>query len=163
MSKIKKISIVLLLLLFIPIYEQIDNHTHRYIIDNIYLNDNVSNKVNYIGYIEIKKLNIKREIVLGINNYNLLNHVALSSYSKNLESNNIILAGHAIKNIFGNLKNIKVDDEIIINTNQKNNYYKVYNVDIVSKYDTNVIDNSDLILITCINLNKRLIVKAKRI
>ena len=133
----------------------IDNKIHNYIIDNIYLNDNISNKVDYIGYVEIERLGIKREIVLGINDYNLMTHVTLDEKSKNLDSDNIILAGHAIKNIFGNLKNIKLDDIVKIRSIDKDNYYKVTSIEIVDKSDTNVLDNSNLIMITCINFNKR--------
>ena len=163
MTKIIKISLSLLIIFIIfQLYQIVDNKSHTYIIDNIYLNDNLSNKLDYIGYIEIDKLNIKREIVLGINDYNLLTHVTLKKECQNLESDNIILAGHAIKNIFGNLKYIKIGDEIKI-ISDYTKYYEVTNIDIVDKENINIIDNSNLILITCYDLNKRIIVKAKRI
>lgn len=163
MSKILRISFLIVILVGIDLYQIVDYKVHSYIIDNIYLNDNISNKVDYIGYIEIERLNIKREIVLGINDYNLLTHVTLDKNSKNLDSDNIILAGHAIKNIFGNLKNIKLDDIIKIRSIDKDNYYKVTSIDVVDKHDKNVVDDSNLILITCVDFNRRLIVKAKRI
>ena len=163
MLKILRNSLLIFILLSIEFYQIIDYKVHDYIIDNIYLNDNISNKVDYIGYVEIERLGIKREIVLGINNYNLLTHVTLDESSKNLDSDNIILAGHAIKNIFGNLKNIELNDIIKIKSIDKNNYYKVTSIKIVDKYDKSVIDDSNLILITCVNFKKRLIVKAKRI
>ncbi len=162
MSRLKRNSFIIIsILLLIFVYEKIDYKSHEYIIDNIYKNDNVYNKLNYMGYIEIKKLNIKREIVYGINSYNLLNHVATNS--SDLESDNIVVAGHAIKNIFGNLNRIQLNDIVKISTYKNNKYYKVFDVEIVDKNDIDIIDNSNLILITCINFNKRLIVKAKRI
>ena len=160
MSRFIKGSIIVVLLF--EIFQIIDYKIHNYIIDNIYLNSDVSNKVDYIGYIEIEKLNIKREIVLGINNYNLLSHVTLSEESKNLDSNNIILAGHAIKNIFGNLKNIEKNDIIKIGSTDKVYYYKVTDINIVFK-NQKIVKDSNLILITCFDFNKRLIIKAKRI
>ena len=162
-KKYLKINIIILLVLFLNVYEELDKHTHNYIIDNVYMNDINNNEVDYLGYIEIDRLNIKREIVLGINDLNLLSHVTLDDRCNNLECNNIILAGHAINNIFSNLKYIKKEDTIKIVTTDNIKYYKVQSIDIVDKKDDDVIDNSELILITCYNLDKRIIVKAKRI
>ena len=152
---------IIILILF-EVFQIIDYKVHNYIIDNIYLNSDVTNKVNYIGYIEIERLNIKREIVLGINNYNLLQHVALSKESKNLDNDTIVLAGHAIKNIFGNLKNIKENDIIKIKSINKTYYYKVIDIKIIFK-DKRISYDSNLTLITCFDYNKRLIVSAKRV
>ena len=163
MKYLKNSLILLLVLICVNLYEMIDKKTHNYIIDNIYLNDNISHKVNYLGYIEIEKLNIKREIVLGINNYNLLNHVTLDERCSNLDCDNIILAGHAIKNIFGSLKYIKEKDIIKIISIDNIYQYEVTNIQIVNKENIDVIDKSNLILITCYDLDKRIIVKAKRI
>lgn len=163
LKKYLKISFIVLLIIFLNVYEKIDRETHNYIIDNIYMNDVSINKVDYLGYIEIDILNIKREIVRGINNYNLISHVTLDDSCDNLDCNHIVLAGHAIQNIFGNLKNIKYKDIIKIITTDNTNYYEVQSVQIVDKKDVDVIDDSELILITCHSLNKRIIVKAKRI
>ena len=163
LKKYLKISFLILLILFMNIYEELDKYSHNYIIDNIYMNDINNNEVDYLGYIEIERLNIKREIVLGINELNLISHVTLDDRCINLDCDNIILAGHAINNIFSNLKYIKKEDLIKIITTDNINYYKVQSINIVDKENIDVIDNSNLILITCYNLNKRIIVKAKRI
>lgn len=160
----KKILLISIISLFIVIiYEKIDYNVHIMEINNIFINDISSNKHDYIGYIEIEALNIKREIVLGINKENLKNHVTLSEKSKNLESDNVILAGHSIKNIFGPLHGIKIGDQIVIYSLENKYQYVVISTEIVSKNDIEVIDNSHLILITCTYDDKRLIVKAKKI
>ena len=158
LKNLNKIIIILLFLLIF--YEKIDYKIHNYVIDNIYLKD-TNNRLNYLGFVEIDRLNIRREIVYGINDFNLLNHVTLSEKSKSLKSDNIILAGHAIKNIFLNLKDIKINDEIKI-ISDKVRYYEVYDILIVNKANVGVIDNSDLILITCKNNDERIIVKANK-
>lgn len=162
LKKSLKISLYLLVYIFIVLYENIDYKTHSYMIDNVYKKDISKYKIDYIGYIEIDKLNIKREIKLGINDYNLLTHVAMNDNCANFDCNNIILAGHSIKSIFANLKNIKVNDNIKLFNGAEYNYI-VQSIDIVDKKNTNIIDNSNLILITCYDFNRRIIVKAKRI
>ena len=92
----------------------------------------------------------------------MINYVTMNNNCDSFECDNIILAGHAIKNIFGNLKRIKVND-IIKLYNGRLYKYQVYSIDIVDKTNTGIIDDSNLILITCYDLNKRIIVKAKRI
>lgn len=164
MKKNSLIIISILGLLIINIYEKIDYQVHTIVIDNIFKNGVEYNKKNYIGYIEIDHLNIKREIVLGINDENLKNYVCLNENAKSLNEDNLILAGHSIKNIFYNLHYIKLNDEIIITTFNFIYHYIVTSIDIVDYRNVAILDNSNLILITCMNDNtKRLIVKAKRI
>jgi LPXTG-site transpeptidase (sortase) family protein len=152
------------MILCIDIYEIMDNEIHTKEIDNIFNQDISMNQHNYIGYIEIERLNLKREIVLGINEKNLINHVTLSESSKSLDSDNVILAGHSINNIFGKLHNVVIDDIITITTFENKYQYIVTSIQIVKKTDISVIDNSPLILITCMNDNQyRLIIKAKRV
>ena len=157
-----KNSILIFMILFILFFEKVDYSIHSYKINNTFKNDTNISKTKYVGYIEIKRLNIKREIKQGINNYNMIDSVTMHDNCKSLECDNIILAGHAIKNIFGNLKSIKENDYIKL-YNGKDYNYQVISVDIVDKKNTSIIDKSDLILITCLNLNERIIVKAKRI
>lgn len=140
-----------------------DHKNHEYIINNIFYNGKEYNEIKYIGYIEIERLNIKREIVKGINEKNLLSHVALNNNCEDLNCNNIILAGHAIKNIFGNLKYIKIGDIINIVSYDDKYVYEVIDISIADKDEKNAIDNSDLILITCKDFFNRIIVKAKKI
>lgn len=157
------IYIPILLLIILLLYEKIDYKNHIKVINNIFY-DGGENRYDYIGYIEIKNLNIKREIVVGINDRNLLSHVCLDENSIDLANDHIILAGHSIKNIFGNLHNIELNEVVEIHTFNNTYLYEVRSIDIVSKYDTSVLDEGELILITCMtDNNKRLIIKAKRI
>ena len=137
---------------------------HVNIVDNMFINDSTYNKINndYLGYIEY--LDIKVEIILGINQKNLDNHhVCLDYESTSLDNNvNKILAGHNIDDVFKKLHNLKVNDKIKIVTS--NNKY-VYNIDEIKIVDENDLDalkkESNLTLITCmINPHKRLIIKA---
>ena len=157
LKRFLKISIILIIFF----YENFDYNIHSYLIDNNYKSD-VRIKVDNIGYIEIERLNIKREIKLGINDFNMINYVTMNNNCNSFECDNIVLAGHAVKNIFGNLKNIKIKDIIKLN-NGLIYKYEVTSIDIVDKKDLSIIDNSNLILITCYDLNRRIIVKAKRI
>lgn len=77
--------------------------------------------------------------------------------------NKLFLAGHGIKNIFGNLRKIKIGDIIKIHSFDNTHTYQVERIDIVNPEQTDVIDQTNLILITCTNDNKRFIVKAKKI
>ena len=71
----------------------------------MFINDSTYNKINndYLGYIEY--LDIKVEIILGINQKNLDNHhVCLDYESTSLDNNvNKILAGHNIDDVFKKL------------------------------------------------------------
>jgi LPXTG-site transpeptidase (sortase) family protein len=161
-NKLILISILGFIILFC--YQKIDYKVHTYIIDNVYEFDNNMNIQDYIGYIEIPDLNIKREIVLGINEKNLLSHITLDDSINTLESNHIILAGHSVENLFGNLHKAKLNQTIYIHTNNKTISYSINEIFIVNKNEIDVLESGDLVLITCMNdNNKRLIIKAKRV
>jgi LPXTG-site transpeptidase (sortase) family protein len=161
-NKLILISILGFIILFC--YQKIDYKVHTYIIDNVYDFDNNMNIQDYIGYIEIPDLNIKREIVLGINEKNLLSHITLDDSINTLESNHIILAGHSVENLFGNLHKAKLNQTIYIHTNNKTISYSINEIFIVNKNEIDVLESGDLVLITCMNdNNKRLIIKAKRV
>lgn len=157
-NKLLIVSILGFLLLLI--YIKFDYKYHEYIIDNIYENDINYNYQDYVGYIEIKRLNIKREIVLGINYENLKEHVAIND----LDAKTVILAGHSVVNIFGNLHFAKLNDIIKISLLKEVNYYQIVDISVVYKDNVDILEGCDLILITCMtNNNKRLIIKANRI
>lgn len=161
-NKLILISILGFLILFC--YQKIDYNVHTYIIDNIYDNDNNMNVQDYIGYIEIPDLNIKREIVLGITSENLKSHITLDDSIKSLEDNHIILAGHSVENLFGNLHKAELNQAIYIHTNNKIIRYYINEIVIVNKEQVDILETGDLVLITCMRDNtKRLIIKAKRI
>lgn len=157
---IKYINIVLIILILFLIgyktYNIIEEKNHLNKIENIIYNGE-TNETNYIGYIEIKRLNIKRGIVNGINDYVLnLNDIG---YENN---GNIILAGHSIENVFGHLHKIKLGDVIYLYLYNKKIEYVVNNIKIVNKKDVSSLNN-ELNLITCMyNPDYRLIVGAKK-
>lgn len=131
--------------------------TNEKIISNILYN-NTSNHY-YVGYIEIKNLNIKVPLVYGTSAKELnQNVVGINNHSTD---NHLILSGHAINSVFLSLYNIKLETAIVIMQNNNEYHYIVDNIKIVKKEETNVYNNTGLTLITCVNKEKRLIVHAK--
>lgn len=159
--KMKNKLLIPIFIISIFLFQKIDYKIHDIQINQIFHNG-IVNKTDYVGYIEIDRLKIKREIVIGINNLNLLNHVTMDKYDS-FDDNHIVLAGHAIPNIFLNLNKIKISDEIKITSLNNSYFYEVISIDIVSKYNIDIIKTGDLVLITCKNKNERLVIKAKKI
>lgn len=152
----KKLGVSLIIIsIFFLILLKLDNYfeknTHSQIIERIFIKGEKL-ETNYIGYIEINSVNIKRGIINGIND-EILNNNDIGM----IRDNNIILAGHAVENVFGNLKNISVFDEVKIHLYDKDYYFMVYDKIVVSKNNLDYL-NADLVLITCTNDNKRLLV-----
>lgn len=153
-------SLIVVFLLFIIGFKVINNleyKNHLKEIDRIFV-DGKPNKTNYIGYIEISEVSIKRGIVKGINNDVLANNdVGM------FNGESIVLAGHSIKNVFGNLHYLEINDEIDLYLYNELIKYKVKNINIVDRTDFSF-PKDDLILITCMpNPNQRLIIGAKKI
>lgn len=135
-------------------------------VEEVKINDNELEE--YEGYIEIKSLNIKKPITNGTDKDVMdRNVVGIHKAGVGLEEvGNIILAGHNNNKVFGNLKNIKIGDEIIIKTKQNK-----YVFDVTQKYVIEP-DNFELFkyqndkkivkIITCSNRGKqRLIVEGE--
>ena len=157
----KKLGVSLIIIsIFFLILLKLDNYfeknTHSQIIERIFIKGEKL-ETNYIGYIEINSVNIKRGIINGIND-EILNNNDIGM----IRDNNIILAGHAVENVFGNLKNISVFDEVKIHLYDKDYYFMVYDKIVVSKNNLDYL-NADLVLITCTNDNKRLLVLGNKI
>lgn len=159
------ISLSIVFTMLIKFYIYLDKINHYNVIDNIFVNKNTVNDY-YLGYIYIERVNIKRLIVKDINKKNLDDkYVAMDSSSISLDSNkNIILAGHSIDNVFKNLHNLKINDEIRIITKNKERIYLVSEILIVDDNDIKYMEQTNinvLTLITCMNNSKRrLIIKA---
>ena len=123
---------------------------------------------NYLGYIIIPKYNIKKLIKLGTENY-ILNQNIVGLYNNgnhlNSKEGQIILAGHNNKDVFKNIAKLKINDNIKIITVDKTNIYKVTKTKIISINDYNDFVNykkeKELVLITCMSKNTRLLVFAK--
>jgi len=150
------ICIFVFLILFIKVNTIIESSNHIKKIDSIFI-ESKPNKTNYVGYIEIKSVGIKRGIVNGIND-EILN----SNDVGMIKNNNIILAGHSIINVFEKLHYVKVNDVINIYLYNKLNEYIVKKIFIVNKKDLSLLNN-ELVLITCMdNPDERLLIIAEK-
>ena len=149
--RISLIIISILSFLILKIYLLCEYDSHSKIIDRIFIKGEKL-ETNYIGYVEIKSVNIKRGIVNGINNV-ILNNNDIGI----IRDNNIILAGHGVENVFGRLNKINVFDEVKIHLYDKDYYFTIHKKIIVSKDNLDYL-NEDLVLITCTNDDKRLLV-----
>lgn len=153
LKRVSKVSILgIIIILLIKTYSILDYNYQVKIIQK----DNYST----LDYIKIPKVNIERIVKKGINDDCLNKNFACVEYI----DSNIIIAGHAIEQVFLNLYNIKNNDEIEVKINSEYNIYKVNNIYKLTytEYMNYNIKNS-LILITCLNdFNKRLIVVAKK-
>ena len=147
--------VAFLLIINIKIYHNFEQENHFKKVEKSLYN---AYSTKYIGYLEIKRLGIKRGIVKGITEL-ILN---ANDIGMEIKKGKIILAGHSIENVFGKLHNIKSDDIILLHINNKIEKYIVNSIKIVDKYDVDALD-SELNLITCMyNPNKRLIIGAKK-
>ena len=172
-----KIKILAVLLIMIGISLLINNYLcetksikfHNEMINKIYINKGNYISNEYIGYIKIEDLGIKRLIKEG-NAKEVLdnNFVLYINRSKRVgDTGNTVLAGHSINIVFSKLHAIKQNTEIVITTYDKTYKYRVIKIYETFPNDTSIyLDNGmkELTLVTCTNNNKkRLIIKAKYI
>jgi len=143
------VSILFFTLMKLDIY--IKKNEHSKIIERIFIKGEKL-ETDYIGYIQIDSVDIKRGIIEGIND-KILNNNDVGM----IRDSNIILAGHAVENVFGNLHNISLFDEVKVHLYDKDYYFMIYKKIIVKKDNLNYL-NSDLVLITCTNDGQRLLV-----
>ena len=148
---ISLIVISILSFLILKIYLLCEYDSHSKTIDRIFIKGEKL-ETNYIGYIEIKSIGIKRGIVNGIND-DVLNNNDVGM----IRDDNIILAGHGVENVFGRLNKINVFDEVKIHLYDKDYYFIIHKKIVVSKDNLDYL-NEDLVLITCTNDNRRLLV-----
>lgn len=147
------VSVVGYIYLNISIYNKYSKHQE--VIDNIFINGK-PNTTNYVGYIKIDQINIRKGIVSGITS-DILNNDDVGM----LKNDNIILAGHAVSNVFGNLEKIKISAKIEIYLYDGFENYIVYEKIVVDKNNLDYL-YADLVLITCTRDDKRLLVLAKK-
>lgn len=153
---ISLIIVSILIFLIFKIYLIIEEDNHSKTIDRIFIKGEKL-ETNYIGYIEIDTVNIKRGIINGITE-EILNNNDIGM----IRDNNIILAGHGVENVFGNLKKINIFDKVRVHLYDKDYYFIVYDKLIVSKNNLDYL-TEDLVLITCTDDNNRLLVLGKKI
>lgn len=131
-------------------------------------NQNLEKNI-YFGKIYIKKINLEYAI---FNNFNekLLKISPCKFYGEDLsKKGNICIAGHNYNDerFFGNLDNLDIKDEIIIDDLEGNQYkYTIFDIFETDENDTSVLNSTkkyELTLVTCNNANKkRIIIKAYR-
>lgn len=122
----------------------------------------------YLGYIKIEKYNIKNYIMEGTSS-DVLNKNVVGKHPASVELDslfgNIILAGHNNKNVFKNLLKMQINDKIEIITHRTCYLYQVTKIDYISKDDFkyfNYLNDKKIItLITCLNENKRIIIRGE--
>ena len=159
---------------------------NNYSITKLYSNNNSDNNSNkdysneglpadtIIGIIEIPTLNVSYTIFNGLDD-ELLKTSPCKFYgdfpnTNNPDNLNLCIAGHNYDNnkFFSNIKNLNINDKIILHDNFDNKYmysvvknYEVESDDLSPVYTT-ITDSYELTLVTCNNFNKnRIIIKAK--
>lgn len=115
--------------------------------------DEVTVNVNgyeYIGFIEIPKVEIKLP-VLSEWDYARLKIAPCRQFGS-ISTDDIVIAAHNYKKHFGNLSSLSIGDEITLtDTSKKEHLYSVERVEILNPTDVEKVQNSgyDLVLYTC--------------
>ncbi len=128
-------------------------------------------KAGVLGIIKIDKIKLKLPILEGATEKNLKKGAArIKGTSAIGEVGNVALAGHRSHTngrFFNRLDELEVGDQIVIETDNKTYYYKIYKKIIVEPEDISVLDHNNkdhiLTLVTCHPLYKateRLIIHA---
>lgn len=108
------------------------------------------NGYDYIGFIEIPKIEIKLP-VLSEWDYARLKIAPCRQFGS-INTDDIVIAAHNYKKHFGNLSSLNIGDEIILtDTSKKEHLYSVERVEILNPTDVEKVQNSgyDLVLYTC--------------
>lgn len=108
------------------------------------------NGYEYIGFIEIPKIEIKLP-VLSEWDYTRLKIAPCRQFGS-INTDDIVIAAHNYKKHFGNLSSLNIGDEIIFtDTSKKEHLYSVERVEILNPTDVEKVQNSgyDLVLYTC--------------
>jgi len=127
--------------------------------------------IDYIGVIEIPKINLKKGIVSSNSKYNNVNKniytISNSTFPNEEEISHIILAGHSGNSYisyFRNLKKLKKDDLIYFYYNNQTYIYsitKTYEVEKTGTIAVGIYSKDAMTLITCVdNSNKQLVIVA---
>ena len=118
---------------------------------------------HYIGYLEIPKIDFNRGFYSKnstLNNVELNIQVLSTSNYPDVTNGNLVIVGHsgdAYNSYFNDLKNLTIDDELIITYKNQKYIYKINNIYNVEKTGTVKIERdkrkNTLTLITCTNGN----------
>ena len=155
-----------LIFIFIYFIERHDIVLHNRIISGVFNDSSDYINNDYIGYISIPKINIKRVIKYGTNS-NVLDggYVGLYENCDDLSNDDlIILAGHNISSIFGKLHIISIGDVVIIGNRFVHREFIVYKKEIINEKDDYILKQNrknELLLVTCDKKGYRLVVFLK--
>ena len=118
---------------------------------------------HYIGYLEIPKIDFNRGFYSKnstLNNVEVNIQVLSTSNYPDVTNGNLVIVGHsgdAYNSYFNDLKNLTIDDELIITYKNQKYIYKINNIYNVEKTGTVKIERdkrkNTLTLITCTNGN----------
>lgn len=127
--------------------------------------DPVDPKTNYIGTLEISKINLKKGFVDPSSKYNNISYnvtIIQGSQFPDVEKGNFILAAHSgTANIsyFRNLYKLKIGDTAVVTYKNKKYTYKIVNIYYQTKQGyvgiRRDVNKSTLTLITCTKDNKK--------
>ena len=125
-----------------PAVEQMNNKTEMDVIS--------IDGYDYIGSIEIPTLSLELPIMNDWS-YNKMK-MAPCRYYGSVFTNDLVICAHAYDSLFGNLKNLKQGDKLILTDINSNKYiYEVEVIEILTPYDIDEMIESefDLTLYTC--------------
>lgn len=118
---------------------------------------------HYIGYLEIPKIDFNRGFYSEnspLNNVEVNIQVLSASNYPDVTNGNLVIVGHsgdAYNSYFNDLKNLTIDDELIVTYKNQKYIYKINNIYNVEKTGTVKIERdkrkNTLTLITCTNGN----------
>ena len=129
-----------------------------------------NNKENYIGLLEIPKINLKKgfyNVNSSLNNVNQNIELLKNSNMPDKEGTTIYLAAHSGNSYLGFFKNLKylnLNDEIIIYYNNIKYTYiinNVYEMDKNGYIEINKNNNDNYVVLTTCNDNMQLVITAK--
>ena len=124
------------------------------------------NGLEYIGYLVIPSLELNLPVTKEYTPYSL--KISPSIYYGSIESNNLVICGHAYRNIFGNLYKWPLiwDEGWVVDVNNKSYKYEVELIEELGSTDIKEMVESDfdLTIYTCTNDNlRRVTVRCNRV
>lgn len=166
--------LMIFVILFYYINKRLIEIDYEDINKQIKINLNINNIYNkyqtkFLGNLIIEKINIEYPVYSEYTEENLKMSVCRLDGQIIEEKGNITIIGHNYQDnrFFGRLNELKIDDKILLQLNNKKNMYKVVKKYITNEEDLSCLkpitkDNKEITLITCDNIIKknRLIIKA---